>query len=181
MSEKLGYDLIDLSQPSTSIMHMVLGLNHFLKHQYCDTKKYLALFFLTAKERQLFFADNGQTIECNVARYPQYYKDYYTDELGTFNANLCLFTLQRLCQLYSIEDHYLFGWQSFELWPDVDRKKIYDHGQSNAIEIFNGKGTLLHELIEHTHPCVAPDGHPNAFGHQKIAEYWLKWIIDNSQ
>lgn len=182
IAKELGYEWVDLSEPGTSIMHMVWRLQYFLTQDYTRHNQYLALFFVTAQERQLMFDVNGSAYEVNLARCPGYYKEFYTDHLGNFHFNCAMLTLQRLCDIYNIEDHYLLGWQLPVLWSSVDEKKFYKLGKSNAVEMFGGPGCTVRDLQNQSHPCVISrfNGHPSMQGHRTIAKHWIQWITNNS-
>jgi hypothetical protein len=182
MAEKLNRSVLDYSLPSTSAPRMILELQNFLQTEYNPQVHYIALFFITAQERQLIFKNNGEPRELHVSdgSNDDYYRKYYATRLGNFTLNTSIITLQSMCRKYNIQDHYMLGWQYPILWPEVDTSKFYNSGQTNALDIILGTDTKskLHE-INALHPGFI-NGHPSIDGHQIIANKWLAEIHNRS-
>lgn len=179
LSCSLRKQLKDYSVPSSSAGRMILQLQEFLNNDYDPNNTYTALFFITAQERQLLFDDQGRPVDFYPQHDGEYYLKFYNNRLGNFSLNNTLITLQSMCRRYKIKDHYLLGWQLPTLWHEVDITKFYDHGQSNALNMFAGPDAPgLIELMTQSHPCLvsSTNGHPSKEGHQAIYNHWLKWI-----
>ena len=168
---------VDFSRPSTSVSHMILQFQQFIKEYYQPDHDYLALFFVTAKERQLAFDDNKHARELHP-NHPEccsYYRDTYTDQLGEFVTNTIILTLQSLAIHYNIDDRYLLGWQQVSLWPEVDINRFYDRAQTTAMGLLGGNDIL--ECAKNNNPNFIPqDGHPSVLGHAQIAQALHQWI-----
>lgn len=183
LSCTLRKQLKDYSVPSSSAGRMILQLQDFLTNDYNPNHTYTALFFVTAQERQLLFDHRGQPIDLSPHTDGEYYLKFYNNRLGNFSVNNTLITLQAMCNRYKIKDHYLLGWQLPNLWHEVDITKIYNHGQSNALNMFAGPDApSLVDLMTQSHPCLisSTNGHPSETGHRKIYEEWLRWIQRSS-
>jgi len=111
LSRMTDRQFVDFSQPSTSASHMILQFRRFVQDFYQPDHDYLAVFFVTAKERQLAFNDNGLAKEVHPQNpfYEPYYKTMYTDQLGEFVTNNVILTLQSLSAHYNIDDRYLLS------------------------------------------------------------------------
>jgi hypothetical protein len=187
MAEKFDCALLDYSRASTSIAHMIDQLRNFLNNDYDPAAEYLALFFVTAKQRQMFFEENGTVAFTDYFNnIDEYYKYFYTEHLGNFSLNTHIITLQAICKQYNINDQYLLGWQYPELWPEVNRKKFYYNGNENAVTILSGEHIENFHEVEnffysgHQHLISKDDAHPSTLGHQQIANKWTKYIMKNS-
>jgi hypothetical protein len=169
--------LIDLSNPSTSISHLILQFQQFIQKYYQVGNDYLAVFFITAQERQLAFDDQGVPRELHPSHKwsKSYYRDIYTDTLGEFNLNTVLLILQSMSRHYQIDDRYLLGWQQPTLWPEVDRTRFYRQAHITAMELLGN--TDIIECGQNSNVNFIPgDGHPSVAGHTQIAQALCHWI-----
>lgn len=184
-AKMLGYDYEDFSQTSTGVPHLLVQFRNFV-NQYRlwphpdSIDRYCAVFFISARERTLSFDPNGQALEImpNDDEHRSYFTKIYSDQLGVFNVNNCLLSLQSLCRVYGIQDYYMFGWQNNELWPEIDRSRFYDRGRSNILNLFAGdRHSTIYDLVNNPNPyMIFKDGHPNASGHKKIANIIVDMI-----
>jgi hypothetical protein len=176
------YDLIDYSMASTSATRMILQLQEFLTTVYTPGQDYVALFFVTAQERQLLFTEAGQPREMHVQHDSEYYAQFYTSRLGTLTLNTTLIALQAMCRHYNIRDYYMLGWQYPVLWPTVDHSKFYAAGQLNAVNAIMGTDIKcnFHQIDVDQHPGFV-NGHPSAAGHQSIARLWMRAVVQYDQ
>jgi hypothetical protein len=168
---------VDMSQPSTSVSHIVLQFRQFIQDLYQPDHDYLAVFFVTAKERQLAFDDNGcpRELHPNHPESRTYYQDIYTDQLGEFVTNTTILTLQSMAIHYNIDDRYLLGWQQVSLWPEVDQDRFYDQAQTTAMGLLGGDN--ITECAGNNNLNFIPgDGHPSILGHTQIAQALHQWI-----
>ena len=159
---------------------MITQLQQFLESRYDPNNQYTALFFITAQERQLLFRENGEPREMHVQEEGTYFGMFYTNRLGNFSLNTAIITLQAMCSKYNINDHYILGWQYPALWPEVDKNKFYDNGNTNAMNIINGDNVRKRfDQLELTNHLGYTNGHPSIVGHRRIAHAWLKYIKHN--
>lgn len=172
---------------SSSAAHMLLQFQTFLNQSYNPENRYLAIFFITAKERSLYFDDTTEESinisPCTPSEGSTYYR-YYNDKLGDFELNKTILALQQMCKVYSIQDIWIPGWQQLHLWPAVNFTKFVN----NAMPI-----TTLFSADNHFYPLTnllnsdqrslyfTKCGHPNQLGHRLIADVLDKHIIDNFQ
>jgi hypothetical protein len=177
LSRATDRQFVDLSQPSTSAARMVVQFQQFIKEYYQPKQDYVAIFFITAQERQLAFDPAGSARElhpetpgcCN------YYKDIYTDHLGEFELNTIILTLQAMSRYYNIDDRYLLGWQQPRLWPEIDISRFYRQGQINAMQLLGGD-KITDCAYSGNINFIPNDGHPSVSGHTKIAQALNQWI-----
>lgn len=168
--------LLDYSEPSTSCARMILQMQDFLSHAYDPRQQYRALFFVTAEQRQLLFRESGAPREMHVNQEPEYYSKFYAARLGQMTLNTTIITLQTMCRRYSIQDHYMLGWQYPVLWPEVDTARFYAGGKINALDIIVDPSSqcAIHK-VDPAHPGFV-NGHPSRAGHAAVAAAWLPTI-----
>jgi hypothetical protein len=177
VARDLGYDYVDFSVPSTSIPGLLCQFRNFLNSEYKQNQTYLALFFVTAKERQLLFTDTGRTKETWPQNDQEYYKKYYSDAQGDFVANSTILCLQTMCKHYNIKSYFICGWQCLNLWPEIDKSQFYANGNRCIAQEFGGVGdTPLQDLINRGHKqyLIYKNWHPSIEGHQFIADLILR-------
>ena len=177
LSRLTNRQFVDFSRPSTSVSHMVLQFRQFVQDLYRPGHDYLAVFFVTAKERQLAFDDKGcaRELHPNHPECRTYYQDVYTDQLGEFVTNNVILTLQSLATHYNINDRYLLGWQQISLWPEVNLDRFYRQGQTNAMQLLGGD-KIFNCAYSGNNNFIPNDGHPSVSGHTKIAQALNQWI-----
>jgi len=182
IAERWNYTLMDYSIASTSATRMILQLQDFLTTVYTPGQHYVALFFVTAQERQLLFTEAGQPREMHVQHDVEYYTKFYSSRLGALTLNTSIITLQAMCRHYNIRDHYMLGWQYPVLWSTVDHSKFYSAGHSNAVNIIMGTDLKcnFYEIDLAGHPGFV-NRHPSADGHRSIAWAWGQAIVDCDQ
>ena len=137
----------------------------------------MAIFFITAQERQLAFDTNGipQEIHPSKLQYRSYYKSVYTDHLGKFILNTNILTLQAMSKHYQIDDRYLLGWQQPTLWPEINVDRFYRNAETNAITLLGAH--QIENLGRDNNPnFIENNGHPSAKGHTKIAQALNQWL-----
>ena len=190
LSEHFGIESINCSRSSSSIPHLILQINEFIKTCHLPDNQYHAVFFLTAQERTFVYNNDrivkfspGYTNDNNTdnVRNEYYYKHIYDNQLGTFNLNVTVLALQQICATYGIKDYYMVGWQEIELWHTVNRTKFFADGKPiTTVFTADNKFRSLKDLITESNPYVThpnfPPGHPNQQGHAKIAQALADWI-----
>ena len=173
----LGCDYLDFSVPSTSIPGLLLQFRKFVDTAYNKDQDYTALFFVTAKERQLLFDTNLQPVETWPQRDEEYYTRWYNDPHGEFVANTTILSLQAMCRHYNIRCHFMLGWQCLTLWPEVDRVQFHANGDRCIAQEFGGTGdNPLQDLVNQHHAqyLIYKNWHPSIEGHKLIADLILQ-------
>tara|TARA_Y100000389_G_C17437416_1_gene506383 strand:- start:537 stop:1178 length:642 start_codon:yes stop_codon:yes gene_type:complete len=183
IAEQSDYNHANYSQSGTSIPHMILQLQKYIKndpggHPY-------ALFCITSSSRSLYYDDDYLLnlgwreihIHNEDAAGESYYRHLYSDTLAYFHANVYILALQQICIKHKIKDRYVFCWESFDLMPGIDTSKIYPHTLVDIIGAGAKPAGKKEVAIDRNHECVKPnDCHPNQKGHQKIADELAEWI-----
>lgn len=192
VAERLSLNYSNYAQPASSITHLVVQLKDFLKKLTdCNENpnEWIAIFFLTGKERHLSWLNNDWTFHTPSGGYANrgqptseeaheltrlYYKYFFSEEQIDLYINTSLITVQSICQQYKIQDHYIAGWQQFNLWPEVDNSKIYKNGQVSCADFFD---LNYSNIADCSNPYIYPNNsHPNQQGHQLIADRLVEWI-----
>lgn len=184
VAQARGYDYLDFSEPSSSIPALLLQFRKFIDTAYNKTQQYTALFFVTAKERQLLFDVDHLPRETWPQRDEEYYAKWYNDPHGEFVANTTIITLQAMCQHYNIRCHFMLGWQCLNLWPEVDRLQFHANGDRCIAQEFGGSGdTPLQDLIDRHHSqfLIYKNWHPSVAGHRLIADLILQNLAPDQQ
>jgi hypothetical protein len=189
-ADKLGLKCHNCAIPGTGIPHLVVQLKKFVGQHYRQNEIYHAVFFLSAMERDLYFDETGQVQEIHPQnkKFSSYFQHIYSQDLGTFKLNTMLLSLQQLCCYYGIKDHYIFGWQIPELWPEIDRSKFWQQGQLSLLDLYlsnypDSPRNIMH-LKNMDHPWMikcqyagdSNGGHPNQLGHEKISQTVVDWL-----
>lgn len=189
-ADKLGFKCYNCAIPGTGIPHLVVQLKKFVGQHYRQNEIYYAVFFLSAMERDLYFDETGQVQEIHLQnkKFASYFQHIYSQDLGIFKLNTMLLSLHQLCCHYGIKDHYIFGWQTPELWPEIDRSKFWQQGNKSILHLFlqdypqaskeisNLKNMNHPWMIASQHENDSSGGHPNHVGHKKIADALIDWI-----
>lgn len=109
-----------------------------------------------------------------------FYRYIYSEELATLSMNTVLLALQRICQQYHINDHYISCWDSLDLsLPGIDKSKVYQEGKISMADILDCRKDQARKdiTIDKSHPMIYPNEcHPNQQGHVMIANELIKWI-----
>jgi hypothetical protein len=185
LARSLGIDYVEnFSEVGSSISHLQIQFRNALTRlqQNILQSKTIAVFFITGQERFLFFDHCGEfanlTASGYIARplqydlrnqfeqiYEFYYKNIHSTESDKITLNTNLLALQTMCRYYGIADYYISGWETLELWPEVDTSRIYAQGKEHCGNILNLDQNLNNDLY------IVPRGtHPNASGHNLIAQ-----------
>jgi hypothetical protein len=180
---------VNFAVPSSSVSHLIMQFQEFIATSYYPKHQYHAVFFLTAKERTFLYQDTGAIVHCSpqtvsLQNFPQEgsYYQAYDDHLGTFNLNVTLLALQRLCEMYGIHDHYVLGWQDAtmgnSLWTTVDQTKFINNSRAITTLFHDKNETVpLQQLIDEKNEYLCNSGwHPNQLGHAKIAKKLIEAI-----
>lgn len=192
LAQELSVPVWNHSRPSTSIPHLILQLQSVVDpvrswrkfdHQGSD-----AIFFLTSPDRDLIWDETGEKELHLNPNHPtdadvRYYSQIYTPELAKFRVNTTLLSLQKICAVHHVRDHYVWGWQPIDLWPEIDVTKFWRQGRSTILDLFaendpiKFNGTLNDYSSNRENRFVYPNrGHPNQRGHQLIARELRAWL-----
>lgn len=182
LSEKMGFEFVNMSENATSNEHMLLQLRKYIETNQSVTA--LAIFFITSPHRCLFY-ENGHPIEIypwvnttNGEKNHAYFKYLQSSEIEHFRLNQTVLALQKICSAYAIKDFYFSGWHKLRLdWPGIDLDKVFERGQITAADWIGA--TSRGDMIDwESSPNVMPGNcHPNQRGHEIIAEHLAEWIL----
>jgi hypothetical protein len=177
VSRGLNIDCLDYSVPSSSVPGLCLQFRRFIDQHYQPDQDYIALFFITSRDRQLLEI-NGDLHEGSISdnRYLPYYSRYYGEQIGYQVMNTAILSLQAMCRYYGIMDTYIAGWQVPKFWPEVDLSSVYDRGQTTAMKLFTGDDSEEVNELVHRHPEMWSGYHPSELAHSIVAEHLGKWI-----
>lgn len=191
LSQRIGADRTrNFSEPGSSISHLQIQLRHaidscFEELSFCQTT---AVFFLTGQQRFLIFdlqgefaglAPTGSIVRPGQRNHRDhfdavndfYYKNIQSTQADTISLNTNLLALQSICRYYNIVDYYISGWETLDLWPEVDRSRIYAQGRSHCAELLQLDHDMRHDQN------IVPNGlHPSAQGHRLIADVLFEMI-----
>jgi len=197
VAERLSLNYSNYAQPASSITHLVVQLKDFLKKLTdCNENpnEWIAIFFLTGKERHLSWLNNDWTFHTPNGGFANrggstsqeaheltkvYYKYFFSEAQTDLYINTSLITAQSICQQYKIQDYYIAGWQTFDLWPEVNCNKIYQSGLATCADILKLKqyNSFNKINLDNKNPYIYPNkSHPNQQGHQLIADRLVEWI-----
>jgi hypothetical protein len=107
---------------------------------------------------------------------------YFEDKHTIFRSSTTLIALQTLCNTHNIADYYFSGWVKYNTWlPGVDLTKIWKAGKETAADWFGASGHNGEHLTDvESNKYIKPNfAHPNALGHQLIADKMEQFILDN--
>ena len=180
LSNLLSLNFENHSKSATSNEQMILQLERYIESPGYSNQT-VAVFFITSTARTCLIDFDGVDKEI----YPwadqsrgshahAWYKFFHTPLQDQFRTRLAILALQRICNLYNIDDYYFVGWDKIDLdFPGIDKTKIYD---KTCAELFGAP--CEHEFTlagdnQYVHPNNC---HPNQKGHVLIAETLAKWI-----
>lgn len=193
LGQKFNVPIMNWSQASTSIPHMLLQLRMAVDgsntQRRFDPSGSDAIFFLTSPDRDVMWDHRGDSKELHLSpSHPsdvdiRWYSQFHTPELASFRVNSCLLAIQRFCELHAIRDHYIWGWQRIDLWPEIHTTRFWRNGGSTVLDLFaendpiSFNGTLNDYSANKSNRFIYPNsGHPNQRGHQLIADELHKWL-----
>jgi len=169
------------SVQGTAAEHMVLQLQDLLSN-IDPTFNYTALFSFTVLSRLMYYAGkqpdtayvmwDGTKDDVSAS----YFKNIHSTLLDHFKFYTTVLALQSLCRQYKIQDYYALSFSKVD-WDllnfiGVDRSKFYNQGTTNFLDILGSKYPGDNKIyFEGT-----DGGHPNALGHQIIAQHLQEWI-----
>ena len=196
LGKMLGVSSVhNCAESGSSITHMHPQFQNALtRMSYDPADTYTAVFFLTGQSRHLFFDvdkefaflnPRGPSVRpCQHSKQDLFFEinDYYykyiqSDQADVLSVNTNLLALQARCKYHGIDDYYISGWETLDLWPEVDSGKVWKQGQSHCAELFgvtkNGADILDFERNQY----IRPHGtHPTQQGHKLIAQTLYNFI-----
>jgi hypothetical protein len=195
LAQRLNAKLYNQSVDASSIPHLILQLQRAIS-KVDLTQPTKALFFLTAKDRDIIWSDvlpkgtgfikthpppyskhEEIFLNSNDPLHEHWYIKYHSDQLADFRCNTSLITLQTICRHHNIQDYYIWGWDTFDLWPEVDRSKFYNNAQTRVFDFFSDSHCDPSPSFNASCKYIWPNGsHPNQLGHQHIADMIYPWI-----
>lgn len=177
LAEKLNRSFCNYSKNATSLEHMVLQLDSFVRTNPVDT---MCVFFLTSSSRSIAYKKD-RWLEVSGSKE---YENLYSEQLSKFRANMVMICLQSICRKYNLQDFYIAGWEKFPIvLSGIDSSKIYDSGNTHCLNFFKVNDTDPTDdpnyiFYYHNHFIRPKVCHPNQLGHQTIAEKLYEWIVN---
>lgn len=180
LKTRLGCDELWINAVGgTSNEHMVQQLLDFGKYKDPQSET-IAIFHLTNPARSMYWPGNmsWNATEFQKSDFLKHAFVHFHDNDWLRN-NIAIMSLQCLCKHYGIQDYYFSGWVRYEAWmPGIDTSKIYKKGKETAADWFgatsnDGEHMLGAEKNQYIWPNKT---HPNALGHELIADKLEKWI-----
>ena len=177
IANELNLEFRNYSNEGTTIEHMILQLDEYIKNNKDDT---IAIFFVTNPIRAMYhdgknFVSHRPTVKSKKTNL--YYETLQSDILDNHRSNVFVLALQKMCSKFKIKDYYLEGWSNIK-WnlQGIDLEKFYN---KTAMDILGAQ--LNNRTIElskyQQNKYIKPNKyHPNENGHKKIAEELSKWI-----
>lgn len=196
LKKKFGAeDYLNFGTPAAGPQHLVIQFKNFLKHVPCEIlNTYTAVFWIGGQDRTVAHNNNewvfitpqgGHAVTPSNKSYvasaaEQYFKYMHSKQLSSLHLNTSLLALQYMCSQYAINDYYLAGWQSMELWPEVNADKIYAQGKKSFYELFGLKDQIVYVEKNRNNIYITPNlTHPNQLGHQLIADTIYDFITND--
>jgi len=153
LASKLEIELMDLSEPATSIDHVVMAFLNFLENTYKVDATYTALFCLTDVSRAMawrngdneipprdqLWAPNCFTQELQINNIDPmsqtYFKNIHSTRLENYTYHKNIVLLKLLCEKYSIRDFYVHNFYdpNFE-FKIVNKDRIYPHTLTQLLD-----------------------------------------------
>jgi hypothetical protein len=184
LSSKLGMICNNFSFPSSSIPNLIgqLQAAGYLNHSGL-LKGSTAIFFLTSPHRDFIYSADGQYQQIYTGDESDlstwWYKHVHTSQLAEFRVNTVLLALRQICEVYGINDRYIWGWEKVNVWPEIDRNRFFEQGSKTCLDLFDDiKHDSINDYANNPQNLyVSPNiCHPNQLGHEKIADALYEWI-----
>lgn len=180
LSKLLSLNFENHSQNATSNEHMILQLKRYID-SLNEVNKTIAVFFITSPARTCLIDFDGTekeispwTDQSRGSRAHAWYKFFHTPLQDQFRTRLVILALQRMCNLFNIDDYYIIGWSNIDLdFPGIDKTKIYNQ---TCAELFGAPAEHEFSLAKDNQYVYPNNCHPNQNGHVFIAETLAKWI-----
>lgn len=191
LAQRLDVRVWNHAQQRSSIPHLVEQVRAFVNlgrgaGSEIKLDQTVALFLLTAPARDLLYHEDGTCLHLNPG-HPEnrwWYSQAHTNHLVSYRVNTSLLALHALCQHHGIKDYYLWGWETCDLWPEIDRTRFVGRAKVTAIDDFfepwpelSDRISRLGWLIKYRNTNIWPNSnHPNQQGHEKIADLWQDFL-----
>lgn len=179
LSDKLGSSIfVDMGIEGASNTRSVLQLLDFVKRQDIKIQDSIAVFFLTAKERDCVILDDKSIVDIRSAvDHPAanaYHKHFFSVPNLNFELQKNILAMQSICRAFCIRDYYVGTWHDETYnFVGVDMSKVYS---KTCIQIL---GLKNHSEYKKSIPSkfILECGHPNRFGNETIANELYQWIV----
>ena len=191
LSEKLNTNFYNYATPSSSIEHMVVQCDKFIKEKLNKDEKNIAIFFLTSPHRLLAYDSQGNEehiypLQNKIGSKAYHYYHVSSKKLDDLKANISILALQKMCVEHNIDDYYINGWIKPNFFiSGINLNKFYNQGNTTVADFFNGideNEFLASSNINKNNPYIYPKvNHPNQSGHQLIADKLEEWIQSNAR
>lgn len=211
ISNELGMDLLDLSEPATSIDHAVMAFFKFLENTYDSDNQYTALFCLTDPSRNMawrpitsvpvrdaIWDHDSTTVELQIGNTfdelsQVYFKNIHSARLELFTYHKNVILLKLLCEKYNIRDFYAHNFYNPEFeFRVVNTDNVYPTTLRQILDCTPYKEFLpiqtSPEKIEQAHKAKLMNnklmlfgGHPSEAGHKRIADVLSDWIKNSGR
>lgn len=177
ISQKLGLELKNYSQPSTSIDQAL----HRMLHDVDDFGESIVLFCLTGKSRSMIIRDRDETLELHplvaTPASTAYYKYIHSDKLDEFNRIRNILAAQQFCSQKKIECLFVSNWDPLPMHPAINLKNFYSKTLTEIINLSVKDQHTPWTRQDRLSKFIFPNScHPNDGGHLIIGNALSEWI-----
>lgn len=178
IAEQLGYSLVNVSDPGSSISHLLLQAKKCIDEHRSPG---IAVVFITEPDRELLFNFQGDPVKVKATRIEQpsknYYKYIHTKYLAEFRANTIILAVQEMLLSAGITPIFLWGDTRIKVWYCDNTLDFYP---DSALEIIGASGQKFDELRNKKNHYIWPNtAHPNQKGHAVIASKLVNYIKES--
>lgn len=179
LSQDYGFDeFYNYGSGGASNEDMMFQFQKHYSEVYKPDHKTVAIFFLTNPARTVQWP-KFLPFQSDDEMFKKVVLHLFSQENERMRTNSTISALQNWCQNLGFEDWYFAGWNRYEHWlPGVNLNKIWAQGKETAADWFGAsKHNGEHLLDVGDNPYIRPNFcHPNALGHQLIADKLANWI-----
>ena len=157
---------------------MLWQFQRHLHEEHQTDHKVTAIFFLTNPARTMQWPKHTEfpTKDSMMKQMWLHIMDSKLEQMRTMSS---ISSLQLWCQHFDFEDWYFAGWNRYNNWLlGINLDKIWAQGNETAADWFGAtKHNGEHLLEVEDNPYIRPNFcHPNAHGHQLIADRLAIWM-----
>lgn len=179
LSQDYGFDrFYNYGQGGASVEDMLFQFQRHIGSSHLPEDQTTAIFFLTNPSRTVQWP-RYLDMQGGDETFKKVVLHLFSKEIETMRINSAVSALQYWCQRMGFGDWYFAGWNRYENWlPGVNTDKIWAQGKETAADWFGAtKHNGEHLLDVGDNPYIRPNFcHPNAAGHQLIADKLAAWI-----
>lgn len=181
LGKHLNLNVLNCSVPATSIDHLVFYfLKNYKEKNFKENDR--VLFCLTGQARALRFDENNKPRELHPRGASEFEKAYYkyvhSKTLAEYNLQKNILFCKLLCDSINLKSFFISNWEPIpaDIYGDCNFYPLSLLGilhpeRNHELEDKDGISKLWD-----TSPYMFKHRHPNAAGHQKIANELAKWI-----